>query len=143
MATKKGYTTQDAALAVSKALPAAAGTVYSDPIDLGPISGNLGVRSEKFELAVAAPALTAAQLPASASIAYKIQASDDKTFSEGVVAWDILEAGQTGGAAGAAAGEFRFRPPLDSPRYWRLAATVTGSVGSGLADASAGLKYVC
>ncbi len=143
MATKKGYTTQDAALAASIALPAAAGTVYSDPIDLGPISGNLGVRSEKFELAVVAPALTAAQLPASASIAYKIQASDDKTFLEGVVAWDILEAGQSGGASGADGGETRFRPPMDSPRYWRLAATVTGTVGSSLKNASIGLKYVC
>ena len=143
MATKKGYTTQDAALAVSKALPAAAGTVYSDPIDLGPVSGNLGVRTEKFELGASVPKLTASQLPASTGIAYKVQACDKADFSDGVVAWDIGDLTQTGSSSGAAAAEARFRPPLDSPRYWRLAATVTGTVGSSLKNASIGLKYVC
>lgn len=139
---KKGYTTQDAALSVTKALPAS-GSAYTDAIDLGPISKEIGVRTENFEFEVTAPALTATQLPGSTSVAYKIQASDKADFSTGVVGWDLLGLGQSGGDSGAAAGSARFRPPLDSPRYWRVAATVSGTVGATIVDAAVGLKYVC
>lgn len=144
MAGKKGFTTHDALLQVEKVLPAAAGSTVSDALDLGPISSELGVRSEPFELEASVPALTGTLLPASHSIAYLIQASNDSTFASGITEYEISSLNQTGGANGAAAVSARFRPALDSPRYWRMKATLTGaSPGTGINDLKYGLKHFC
>ena len=144
MAKGKGYTTQDAALIVAKALAASAGAINSDALDLGPITAEIGVRSEKFELELTTPALTATLLPASNSITYSLQASNDSTFATGVTTYAIQAALQTGSSSGATGGTFRFKPTLDSPRYWRAVATVTGSgVGSGITASKFTLAYVC
>lgn len=140
---KKGFTTQDAAMAATIALPGSAGSVSTTAIDIGPISEELGVRSEKFAFELEAPALDGTDLPSATGVVYKVQASNDSTFSAGVASWDVSDMTQTGGSGGAPGAVTQFRPPLDSPRYWRLTATVSGTVGSSITGKSIAIRHVC
>jgi hypothetical protein len=130
------YDLKDAALRAAVALPADAGTIYSQPVDLG--NGPAGMVPEGLEIEVSAPALDGTQLPAGQTAAYYLEQADDAAFSlpEAVLGAVITQTGaETVGGADAAA--WRSRLPGAMKRFLRLKVT-TADVGEGhVGDCSA------
>jgi len=133
---------KDSALAVSGTVKSAAGTNYSGVVDLGAVDSQ-GLRNEDFEFLVTFPACTTTHFPTNTSLKLVLQSSESSTFASGVVDW--RSASVTGGTAYN--GEtFRFKPPEDAARYWRIAATTaltsTGATGTGAGDLVYSIDYL-
>ena len=121
---------RDADLKETEALPAAAGTVYTDGIDLGALSDR-GGRFLDGEGLLSAPALTGTQLPDTTTMTYSIQSSATSDFQNATTLAGscIVQTGDTG----AAAATFRFKIPSNCQRYIRAVA-----VGADVGNASLG-----
>jgi hypothetical protein len=127
---RPSYNQRDSQLFRYGQYPSAAGTTYSAAFDLGSI-GERGVRIDPFELLVFAPPQPAANLPASNTLTYSLQFSDEETFATGVIEWSAGTAwSQTGSAAGAEIFDKRFRPSTDAPRYVRVKCVLAGSTAN-------------
>ncbi|NLG44784.1 MAG: hypothetical protein GX547_16200 [Phycisphaerae bacterium] len=114
------YQVKDAEFHVSKALPAEAGAVYSDGLDLRiPSSGQFLAPAE---ILITGPALTNAQLGSAATMTYDVQCAPDAEFA-GVRTLAQAVLVQTGDGTGASAASARFRPPTNCDRYVRIKAT--------------------
>ena len=122
------YSQKDALLQKITACPTAAATpTYSGAIDLGPLTRR-GVRIDPMELSLTAPKMTATNLPASASLAYTLEFSDDSAFvSSPTQTITLSDWKQTGSASGCDALSKRFRVATDAPRYVRAKCTLTGT----------------
>ena len=133
-----GFTSRDATLVKTQKFPTAgkAGSTATDAIDLG-VRSAIGVRSERFELEIAAPETTDAQLPSGTSATLKLVSSDSPSFETSTVerSWTLSGAGE--------ARAFRFRPTLESNRYWRVECETTGTTGAGSDALEYSLAYVC
>lgn len=133
-----GFTSRDATLIMTKNFPAAGtpGKTATDAIDLGARSTR-GVRSERFELEVAAPETSSATLPGGSSATLKLISSDSPDFESSTVekSWTLSGASE--------ARRFRFRPTLESNRYWRVECETTGTTGTGSDALEYALAYVC
>ena len=121
---------KDADLNETKALPAAAGTVNSDGIDLGALSDR-GGRFLDCEGLLSAPALTTGELPDTTTMTYTIQSSATSNFASATTLAGscIVQTGDTG----ADAETFRFKIPSNCQRYIRAVA-----VGADVGNASLG-----
>ena len=109
----------------AKALPAAAGSIETDPIDLGP-GTNLGLK--RLELEVQAPALNTTELPDAATTTYDMEHSDTSGSGYVDLALGILV--QTGaGGIGALAQNVRYALPGDVKRFVRVQATSASTPG--------------
>lgn len=122
-------TVKDASLSVSKALPAGASTIYTDPIQVK------GTTAKEFhaacELQVEAPALAVGELANASTMKYDVQHCDTSGGSYTAIAKEVVSQVGAGGA-GAAAQVKRFRLPSDVKPFVRVAVT-----NSAAADASA------
>ena len=121
---------RDASLKETKALPAAAGTVNSDGIDLGALSDR-GGRFLDCEVLLSAPALGATALPDTTTMTYSIQSSATSNFAATTTLAGscIVQTGSTG----AAASTFRMKIPSNCQRYIRASA-----VGADVGNVSLG-----
>ena len=127
MTTRVSYNLQDALLIKQCNFPSAAGTVYTEALDLGSIADR-GVRTDPFELLVCAQEAAVAELPAGTSNTFSLQFCDTPEFSTGVQDWSAGTAWQQAGSAdGAEAFEGRFRPATNAPRYVRAKCVTAGS----------------
>ena len=109
----------------AKALPASAGSIETDPIDLGP-GANRGLK--RLELEVQAPALNTTELPNAATTTYDMEHSD--TSGSGYVDLALGIGVQTGaGGIGALAANFRYGLPGDVKRFVRVQATSASTPG--------------
>ena len=109
----------------AKALPAAPGSIQSDPIDLGPGS-NRGLK--RLELEIQAPALNTTELPDTETTTYDMEHSD--TSGSGYVDLALGVAVQTGASgAGAVAQKTRFGLPGDVKRFVNVKATSSATAG--------------
>lgn len=119
---------RDTNLKVTKALPAAAATNYSDAIDL--IDSAPGIKMRAAEIEVALPATPS--LVDDKTITLTLQDSaDNSTFAAIATLAPIVATGA--GGAGAAAITRKFKLPEDVRRYIRLAQTVLTGGGSNVA----------
>ena len=113
-----GFNQKDAALKVTKTLPASNTTGYSSGLDLG--HGLKGDFLANAEVLISLAAVATGELADAATHKVSLQHDDDSAF--GTVAdlyADILT--QTGaGGAGAAATTVQVRLPVDVKRYIRL-----------------------
>jgi len=112
---------------VSKALPAADGTVTSDGIDLG--HNTTGKFLADAALHIESPALTATQLPASATLAYDVYHDTASDFSGEALLIDNALALTAGTAGGVSATTAEVRLPPGTNRYIRFKATTAGTAG--------------
>lgn len=121
---RTAFSVKDANLIKTKALPNGTGSVNSDGIDLGALSGR-GLRDFPCELLLEAPALSATELPDTKTMTYKIQMDDNSAFGSptDVAASFLVQTGSTG-AAGASK---RWRIPTNCERYIRVVATNGGT----------------
>ena len=123
-----GFNVQDALLVETKALPAAAATAETDPIDLGAQSGKQDFLAEaEFEVSVpATPNLVEAK-----TIIFDIQTDNDPAFgSPKTVIDNLMTVTGAGSAAGGPAASERFRLPTNVERYLRATATVLADGGN-------------
>ncbi|MCL2622432.1 MAG: hypothetical protein FWD31_02100 [Planctomycetaceae bacterium] len=122
------FSQKDALLQKITACPTAAATpVFTDAIDLGELSRR-GVRIDPMELLLASPQMTATNLPASTSLTYSLEFSNDKTFQTSETTTITLsDWKQTGSANGCDAVLKRFRPWTDAPQYVRAKCTLAGT----------------
>jgi hypothetical protein len=128
---------QDANVKVSKALPAAAATNYSDPIDLG--SENPGLVRDKVDLVVNLPATPALVDAKTVTLAVQ-DSADGTTFAAIPELAPIVATGASG--AGAAAIERRFSLPPTVRRYIRVKQDVLAAGGDNTAvSVSIGLRF--
>jgi len=112
----------DKQLEVSKALPAATGTVASDGIDLDITSRSDFVAGA--ELLLESPALTAVQLADTETLVYDVYHDDASDFSGEELLHDNLLT-LTGDGSAVAAAEARCALPTDVKRYLRVKATLS------------------
>ena len=127
MTTRVSYNLKDALLIKETNFSAAAGTIQSEALDLGSI-GDRGVRTDPFELLIAAPEATASNLPAGATNTFSFQFCNTADFSTNVQEVSVGTAGQqTGSANGAQEHEVRFRVATDAPRYVRVKCVTAGT----------------
>ena len=122
---------QDAELIVTKALPAAAATANSDPIDLGAQSGHHAFLAEcEFEVSIpATPDLVEAK-----TIIVDIQMDTVSNFASPTTLIDnLLTVTGAAAAAGGPAASARFRVPTNVERYIRAVATVLDAGGDNTA----------
>ncbi len=121
---------RDAAFTVTKAMPAAAATNYSDALDLGQERVQ-SLESVEFEISLpATPSLVDAK-----TILFAVQDSaDNVTFAavDPAITTGVLGAG----GAGAAAKAVRFRLPSTTRRYVRISQTVLAAGGDNTAISS-------
>lgn len=119
---------RDTNLLVTKALPAAAATNYTDGIDLGDQAP--GISRGNFQLEVAIPALPS--LADSKTYTATLQDSaDNATFADVAVLAPIVLTGA--GGAGAAAKTQLFPLPKDLRRYVRVKSVVQSVGGDNTA----------
>jgi hypothetical protein len=120
--------TKDAALTVSKALPAAGAANYTDPIDLG--AENPGQLVNNFDALVELPATPALVEAKTVTLTLK-DSADGETFA----AIDALAAKVSTGASGggAAAVSHRVKLPTTVRRYIRLDQAVLADGGDNTA----------
>jgi len=127
------FTRADAALTRSVALPASAGSVYTEGINLqsGPNDHHLA----PMELLIEAPALATGLLPDTKTAVYVLQHDDDPEFSSPVDLQTVLT--QTGaGGEGADAASKRVRLPHDVKQHVRLKITTDASADASGATAT-------
>lgn len=123
---------RDAKLIETKALPAAAETIYTDGIDLGLMSARGAFLPKNCEVSISTPALTTGELPDAQTLIFDVQCDADILFgTPRTLAKEVLLVTGAGGV-GAAAAAARFRLPTDVEQYLRVAATKSG-VGSAAA----------
>jgi hypothetical protein len=137
--TNKQRMLRDAALQVTKALPADASTIYTAGLDLE--HDATGVFVADCELLIESPALAVADLANGETMTYKVQHADESDFSD---AEDLADAVlvQTGAdGAGAAAAETRFHFPSTVKRHVRVGATNSGAGDASDKSLTAGLVF--
>lgn len=118
----------DASLQVTKALPNGAAATTSDAIDLGNASGDFHA---DVELLIQVPALGATPMPDAKTMKFQVLGSDQSNLGSPVILADQILILTGAGGAGCAAGEARWKPPSNAPRYIGVKAT-----GSASGDAS-------
>lgn len=124
---------RDTNLKVTKALPAAAATNYTDGIDLGDASPGLS-KLDDFQLEVAVPAL--ASLADSKTYTGTVQDSaDGVTYADVAVLTPLVLTGA--GGVGAAAKTQLYPLPKDLRRYVRLKNAVQSAGGDNTAASAA------
>jgi hypothetical protein len=130
----ESYNVQDAQVALSLALPAAASsTVTSTGIDTGETTKN-AVQLGSYEFLLTAPAVTTTMLPNTDTFTYNILCADDAALSVNVTTLVAAAIVQTGaGSAGAASAAYRYRLPSVSQRY--VGFNVVSSAGTATAAA--------
>lgn len=128
---------QDAALKVTKALPAANANNATDAIDLTVTAP--GVSVENIDLVVTVPAT--ASLADTKSHTLKVQDSaDNSTFAD--VSLLATQTRTGAGGAGAAASTYRWKLPPSIRRYVRIYQAVEASGGDNTAvSITAGLRF--
>jgi hypothetical protein len=119
---------RDANLVDPCTLPAAAGSAYSNGLDL-----QLSARADGAygcELIVEAPALTTGQLPDTKTITYDIQVDTDPAFGTvaTLLAGVLVQTGAAGAGAAAAAKRIGIASDL-AKRYLRLRAIGGAAIG--------------
>lgn len=119
---------RDTNLEVTKALPAAAATNYSDPIDL--IDSAPGIKMRNAEVEVVLPATPA--LVDDKTITLTLQDSADGSSFAAIPSLATIVATGAGGA-GAAAITRSYKLPENVRRYIRLAQTVLTGGGTNTA----------
>ena len=119
---------RDTNLKVTKALPAAGDTNYSDAIDLQEASP--GITTRKFQVEVAVPALPSLA-DAKTYIATLQDSADGASFADvaSLASLSFLGAG----GAGAAAATRLYKLPEDIRRYIRVKSVVLSSGGDNTA----------
>lgn len=134
-----GYGVVDKLTQKTIALPAAAGNVTSAAIDLGHTANGANVAD--YEIAIVAPALTAAQLPNTKTAKYSIVTSANADLSSPTIyAADVLV--QTGaGGAGAIAAEATIRLGVVADRYVGVKVVTDGAVNASAAEATVELRF--
>lgn len=105
------------------ALPSAAGSTTSDPIDFGTDA----YKPENIELRLSVPALTDAMVGSAETATYIIETAATSNFS--TVARIIASKTHTGAGSGVAAAVLRARLPADCERYVRAKITTGASTG--------------
>ncbi|MGL6195604.1 MAG: hypothetical protein ACRC2T_12360 [Thermoguttaceae bacterium] len=122
----------DLLLSSEKTLPTT-GTVFSDPIQIAeaPLTSD-GRHTQSDELWVSIPKLTAAELPAAASLTVSIQFSDKADFTD---ATDIREISDstakiTGSTSGSPGLGISFQIPFQCGMYCRMKITAGGTAGA-------------
>lgn len=119
---------RDAALVVTKALPAAGANHNTDTLDLG--STNPGVTAEHFELEIAIPALPS--LAADKTLTVKLQDSaDDTTYADIEALASVVVTGVS--TTGSAAKTVAVRLPSSVKRYVQANLAVAASGGDNTA----------
>lgn len=115
---------RDTSLKVTKALPAAAATNYSDPIDLRDSAPGLKMRNAEVEVALpATPSLVDAK-----TVTLTLQDSADGTnFTDIASLASIVATGAGGAGAGAVTRNYKL--PEDVRRYVRLKQAVLTAGG--------------
>ena len=119
---------RDTNLSVTKALPAAAATNYSDPIDLRDSAPGIKMRSAQIEVAI--PALPSL-VDAKTLIATLQDSADGTNFNDITTLASITLTGA--GGVGAAAVTRKFKLPEDVRRYIRLKQAVLTAGGDNTA----------
>lgn len=122
---------RDTNLSVSKALPAAAATNYSDAIDLRDSAPGIKMRKAEIEVAIQAlPSLVDAK---TATITLQ-DSADGTTFADIATLAAITLTGAS--SAGAAAVTRKYKLPEDVRRYIRLKQAVLTAGGDNTAKSS-------
>ena len=119
---------KDAELIKAIALPATAGSVVTEAIDLGEAGAKDQFRADaEFEIVL--PALGATPLPNGETMIAKVQTDDDSAFGSPT---DIIPAALTltgAGGVGDAEDTYRFRVPAGVERYIRIHVTGSTTIG--------------
>jgi len=123
------YSTKDANLKKTIALPNGAATVATAGIDLQ--NGSKGDFVAECELEIVAPALDVGDLPNTETMIYHVYAAASSDFSDETLLYGNVITQTGAGGAGAAAQTKQVRLPVDVDRYLRVKA-----VNSGAGDAS-------
>lgn len=123
-----GFAVQDAALQVTKSMPASNTTAVSTGIDLG--HGLKGDFLANMELQVSVDAMTTGQLGDAATHTFDIEHDTDPAFgTTAAIMKGVLV--QTGaGGVGAAAAAASVRLPVDVKRYVRAKVTKSDNVNA-------------
>lgn len=116
-----GFSLNDEALAVTKALPNGAATVSSDGIDLE--NGSKGDFLADCELQIEAPELAVGDLGNGATMIYDVYHDTASDFSSETLLMDNVITQTGAGGVGAAAQTVSRRLPVDVKRYVRVKAT--------------------
>jgi hypothetical protein len=121
---------------VTRALPAADGTVTSSDIDLGAVAA--GDSLEPVELCIEVPALSAALLPSADTLTITVQGGAAAAPTTSLNLVKVI----TGTGSTIAAQEVRFRLPSSCPRYVNVKFVAAGGTGdqSGV-SATVALRY--
>lgn len=124
----------DAALTVTGALPASAGSTLTGVIDT--MNSQYGDNDmSRAEWEIDAPALNTTQLPNSATVSYAVVMSNSSTLGSPTVIYDNVIVQTGAGGVGAAAKTARFRLPIQpggqnaTLRYMGIRATTATSPG--------------
>ncbi len=129
---------KDASLVKTRALPAAAGTVHSEGMELPTVSSR-GVGDTPSDFVCECPELNTTQLPDSKTATYTLQHDTDSAFGTAETLATVAVQIGTGGA-GAAAVTRRIGIPSDHKPHVRLA--VTTSAGAGDCSAATATLWV-
>lgn len=118
---------KDAALKVTKALPAGAASTTTDGLNTD-VSAR-GEQPGNMELLLTYPALTLAELPDTKTMSYSIICSGNADLSSPTVIFPNVVV-QTGATANATCpgGEFRIRLPSNGAQHWGVKATGVSTV---------------
>lgn len=116
------FTRKDYDLMVELALPAAAGSVTSTPIQLQPVGKPCLLEGE---LEIIAPDMTTGQLPDAATAVYAIVHGDDPESLNWLATIGTLTGA---GGAGSVGSTWRFRPPSTCKSYVALKVTTSAAV---------------
>lgn len=119
-----GFLNRDATLSRTVALPNGANTTTSGSIDL-----DITTRSDfvaDAELRISSPALNGTELPNGETITYQVFHDTQSNFATETLLANVGTVTGSGGT-GAAAQEFRVRPPTNAKRYVRLKCVKTGT----------------
>ena len=130
----KAFTRQlrDAALLVTKALPASASsTVTTDPIDTG-VRTARGIQPDGLEVVLTIPALSTTIAPDTRTVTLIIESSDASNFGSYETLRTVVVTG-AGGVGVPTPTELRVTVPLDGKRYFRGKITFGASTTDGSA----------
>lgn len=119
---------RDTSLKVSKALPAAGATNYSDSIDLGDKAPGLKLDDLQIEVAIPATPSLADDKTYTATLQ---DSADNSSFTDVAALAPVIVTGA--GGAGASAKTQLFPLPKDLRRYLRVKNVVAASGGSNVA----------
>jgi hypothetical protein len=108
-------------------LPTSAAAASSSGIDL--MNSSTGDFLAEGDLSIDAPALSTTELPDTKTMTYTIEHDTDPAFGTTTTLATIGT--QTGaGGVGAAAAQYRYRPPETVKRYVRATATLVAAAGN-------------